>query len=325
MPVQQRFEEHLESSRLLAGAREVVVALSGGGDSTALLCLLASVAKRHGISLHPVHVEHRIRGKEAEEDGLEAARRAAALGLPFLLRRADVPAGRLKGESLEAAARRLRYGALRTAASELGEGTLIATGHTLDDQAETVLLNLARHSGRWRGGIRERRPDGVIRPLLPFRREELRAYLRERGVPWREDETNQDQRLLRNRIRLSTLPALETAWPGTAARLARAGEAWSERISRLDSRIDEALSASSAPLSGPWPRALFRSVGSDGTARLLIRAAGAIGSVPGRVQLRSASSRLLSDRPRFAEGLGGLRLVAEERGVRLARPAKLIP
>src|SRR6185369_9712446 len=95
---------------------------------------------------------------------------AARLDVPFALCPADVPGLRRKGESLEAAARRLRYEALLHLADELGPGSLV-------DQAETVLLNLSRRSGRSRGGVRARRGDGVVRPLLPFRRAELRAFL----------------------------------------------------------------------------------------------------------------------------------------------------
>lgn len=322
-PLPLRFEEHLRATGLLGRAAHVIAAVSGGSDSTALAHLLAPLATREGWALLAVHVRHLIRGPAAERDAEEAGRLAGALGLPFRAVQADVPAGRGRGESLEAAARRLRYAALLGVAAELG-GTLVATGHTLDDQAETVLLNLARHAGRNRGGIRERRPDGVVRPLLPFRREELRSYLRSRGIPWREDETNDDLRLARNEIRHKTLPALESVFPGCAARLARAGLAWSRRLSALDERIEAALSERQAPLEGPWPRDLFRSLGAPAACRLLVRAAGRFGAVPGRVQLERAVSRLLAE-DLFSEGLAGGRIVAELRAVRMTRPAKLAP
>ena len=319
-----RVQEHLLASGLLSGARRVIAAVSGGSDSTALASLLAPVAAREGWALHVVHVRHLLRGPAGERDAEEAGLLARALGLPFQALSADVPAGRGRGESLEAAARRLRYQALLLAARELGPGTLVATGHTLDDQAETVLLNLGRHAGRTRGGIRERRPDGVVRPLLPFRREELRAYLRGEGIPWREDETNEDLRLARNRIRRETLPALERSLPSCAGRLARAAAAWSRRLEALDGRIEALLSERQAPLEGPWPRELFRTLGGPGTARLLVLAAGRSGGVPGGVQLERTVSRLLGRDP-FSEGLAGGRIVAESRAVRMTRPAKLAP
>jgi tRNA(Ile)-lysidine synthase len=303
--------------------------MSGGGDSAALLFLLTPAARLRSIPVTGLHVRHHLRGPSADEDADEAARQAARAGVAFQRLEADVPAGRTPGESLEAAARRLRYAALLQAShpspgsGASASGTAIATGHTLDDQAETVLLNLERHAGKYRGGIQERRPDGVIRPLLPFRRAELREYLAEIGVAWREDETNADVRFLRNRIRHETLPALERKSPGTAERLARAGPAWSRRLAALDEEIDRALAESQAPLSGPWQRSLFARLGQEKGARLLILAVGVDGGVPGGAQLDRIVRRLASEAGRFSEGVGGHRLTAHGRGVWIARPAKL--
>jgi len=318
-----RFQRHLQESGLLDEARNVVVALSGGGDSTALLVLLHDWARGRGIPIVAMHVLHGLRGRRGEEDAVFCARLASELALPFGFRPVDVPGNRRPGESLEAAARRLRYDALLALAGEIGEGTPVATGHTLDDQAETVLLNLHRHAGRTRGGIRARREDGVVRPLLPFSRAELRDFLAARDVAWREDETNENERLLRNRIRRRELPALEKASPGTAARLARAGEAWTKRVEALDHRIDEALAADGTPLSGPWPRALVGALGAEAAARLLVRAAGTRGAVPGRAQLSRAVDRLFRGDARLAESLAGLRLSADSRVVRItSRPGR---
>ena len=262
---------------------------------------------------------HGIRGKAGQNDAQFVADLAATLGIPFALRPVDVPSNRRKGESLEAAARRLRYDALLAFAGETGERTLVATGHTLDDQAETVLLNLHRHSGRTRGGIRARREDGVVRPLLRFTRADLRAFLSVKDVPWREDETNENERLLRNRIRRRELPALEAASPGTAARLARAGEAWTRRLERLDRTIDATLTMAGIRSEGPWPRSLVVELGPEGAARLLVRAAGARGGVPGRTQVFRALDRLFGGEARLAESLAGLRLSADARVIRLTR------
>jgi len=312
-----RFASHLAESGLLEGVRGIVAACSGGGDSTALLILLSEWAAPRRIALVAAHVAHGLRGRAGAEDGVFVARLAASLGVPFALRPVEVPRHRRKGESREAAARRLRYAALLALKEELGPGTVVVTGHTLDDQAETVLLHIGRKLGRSRGGIRARRLDGVVRPFLPFTRGELRSFLRERGASWREDETNEDEALARNRIRRGVLPALEQEAPGTARRLARAGEAWSERLAALDRRIDGALAAAGTSAGGPWPRQLLRRLGAEATSRLLVRAAGLAGAVPGRVQLGRATSRLLGDEPRWAETVGGLRLLADERVVRL--------
>ena len=329
MDLSERFARHIAASGLLDGARNVVVACSGGGDSTALLLLLHDWVKEQDLPIVAMHVHHGLRGTPGEEDALAVEHLARTLGVPFVLRPVDVPANRRKGESLEAAARRLRYAALLSLAAELGPGTLVATGHTRDDQAETVLLNLHRHAGRTRGGIRERREDGVVRPLLLFPREELRALLAARCFAFREDETNENERLLRNRIRRRDLPALEEAFPGSAARLARAGEAWSRRLSELDRRIDAALAAAGAPLAGPWPREIFEALGPETAGRLLVRAAGERGAIPGRRQVMRVTGRLLSGETRIAESLAGLRISADARAVRLAfrprPPARLAP
>ncbi len=322
-PLDGRFREHLRGTGLLAGAGHVVVACSGGGDSTALLLLLDLATRPGGPVLVAAHVAHGLRGAEGARDARTAADQAAALGLPFALRLVDVRALREKGESLEAAGRRLRYESLLALAVELGPGTLVATGHTLDDQAETVLLHLSRKAGRSRGGIRERRPDGVVRPLLPFRREELRAFLSERGVAWREDASNADERFARNRIRHSVLPALEAASPGAAVRLSRAGAAWSARLSASDRAIDEALAARSRPPDGPYPRDLVVSLGRERAGRLLVRAVAGHGRSPGRAQVERVLDRLWSARERFDEALGGSRLSADRRTVRLVSPGRL--
>jgi tRNA(Ile)-lysidine synthase len=196
----------------------------------------------------------------------------------------------------------------------------VATGHTRDDQAETVLLNLSRHAGRTRGGIRSRRPDGLVRPLLPFGRVELRAWLDAAGVAYREDETNSDTRFARNRIRSEILPGLEQRFPGVTERLARAGDALAARLSALDSALDERLATSGLGVEGPWPRSLFRDLAPEAAARLLVRALGSAGRVPGGVQLREALASLRGSRGDLRALLGGRRLLADGRAVRLLPP-----
>ncbi len=314
-----RLRAHLDATRLLEGAARVVVACSGGGDSVALLHLLHAVAGARTV-LVAAHVSHQLRGGEGDADARFAADAAGALGLPFVLRSVAVRDLRRPSESLEAASRRVRYASLLALSRDLGPGTLVATGHTLDDQAETVLLSLERHLGRSRGGIRARRGDGVVRPLLPFRRAELRTFLEARGEGWREDSSNLDERFARNRVRRRVLPALEELWPGTTSRLARAAEAWSLRLDRLDERIGAALGAAGAGEGGPWPRSLFRTVGEEAAARILLRASGALGRSPGRVQLSRAVARILGPEERFREGIAGGRVEADRRVVRLLPP-----
>jgi tRNA(Ile)-lysidine synthase len=322
-----RFARHLRDTGLLEGAGGVVVACSGGGDSTALLLLVRAWAAPRGIPVTAIHVAHGLRGEAGLEDARFCAALTAHLGVPFGFLSVDVPDGRRKGESTEAAARRLRYRALLEVASETGAAVL--TGHTRDDQAETVLLHLERRLGRTRGGIRARRPDGVVRPLLAFSRAELRAFLEAQRVPWREDETNANEAFARNRVRHRVLPALEKASPGATERLARAGDAYSARLDALDRRLDRAMAEKKILLEGRLPRAFFARLSKEEAARLLVRMAAAAGvnagaadagRPPGRKQIEKVLLRLRRD-PVFHETFAGRRLTATPRSVRLS-PSK---
>src|ERR1019366_9480025 len=167
--LEDRFARHVEEARLFESARTLVVAHSGGSDSTALLLLAAAWASAREVAVMSAHVAHGLRGEAGEEDARFCARLAATLSVRFTLHPVDLPPREREGESLEGAARRLRYAALLALSHGLG-GAPVLTGHTRDDQADTVLLHLERRLGRARGGIRPRRGDGVVRPLLPFSR-----------------------------------------------------------------------------------------------------------------------------------------------------------
>jgi len=321
-----RFERHLAEAGLLDGAAALAVACSGGGDSTALLLLANVWAAPKGIAVAALHVSHGLRGEAGLADARFVAELTARLGIPYGFLSVDVPAQRRKGESLESAARRLRYRVLLSVAGEMG--AIVLTGHTRDDQAETVLLHLERRLGRARGGIRASRPDGVVRPLLPFARADLRRFLESEGVPWREDETNANEGFARNRVRRTVLPVLERRMPGATERLARAGEAYSRRLNALDKRLDSALSEEHLSLRGNWPRSFFARLSDDEVARFLVRAAGVAGPAvatgagrpPGRRQIQKVLHRLRRD-PVFHESFAGFRLTATPRFVRLS-PSK---
>src|SRR5664280_28420 len=317
--LEDRFARHVEEARLFESARTLVVAHSGGSDSTALLLLAAAWASARGVAVMSAHVAHGLRGEAGEEDARFCARLAATLSVRFTLHPVDVPSGRRKGESLEAAARRLRYAALLALSHGLG-GAPVLTGHTRDDQAETVLLHLERRLGRARGGIRPRRGDGVVRPLLPFSRAELREFLAERGVSFREDETNENDAFARNRIRRNVLPQMERKDPGRTERLARAGAKLGQRLDALDARLDATLAARKISLNGPWPRRLFRELGGEEAGRLLVRAAGAGGRVPGKAQIKKVLSRLGKGDRTFGEEFAGGRIEVDPRHVRFVRP-----
>lgn len=196
-----------------AGDR-VAVAVSGGADSVALLCLLLELRAELGIVLSVAHVNHKLRGDESNEDERFVAKLARQHGLELHVREARVDGS--DGSGIEAAARELRYGFFRQLARD-GRVSKIATAHTLDDQAETVLLRIFRGTGiRGLAGIHPRiviedqgRVLGeVVRPLLGFRRARLLEFLRERGQSWRDDLSNRDIAFLRNRVRHRLLPLI---------------------------------------------------------------------------------------------------------------------
>jgi tRNA(Ile)-lysidine synthase len=200
----------------------VAVALSGGSDSVALVFALRDLAAAGGAPLVGlIHVNHQLRGEEAEADEQFCRQLAARLALPLEIERVDVAArARAARQSLEAAARDLRYACLGDAADRLG-ASVVATGHTLDDQAETVLLRLLRGAGsRGLGGIRPRR-GRFVRPLIDRTRAELRRDLERRGEAFCEDSSNRSPAIPRNRIRHELLPVIRGIAPGGLRALAR--------------------------------------------------------------------------------------------------------
>ena len=249
--------------QFIAGDR-VGVAVSGGIDSVALLRLLLELRGELGIVLSVVHFNHKLRGAESDGDAEFVANLARQCGLDLLCDNDDVAQhASLESVSLEAAARELRYeffghllnleGTSGSKTPDLGAGNRsaqsaappklnlpgkldkIVTGHTLDDQAETVLMRMMRGSGlRGIGGIHPRLAvedeDGkicgeIIRPLLTIRRCELEKYLKEIGQSWREDSTNADDAFTRNRVRRLLVPLIEKEFnPAAAENLAELSE-----------------------------------------------------------------------------------------------------
>ena len=190
-------------------APRIAAAVSGGGDSVALLWLCS---KFYGGQIMAIHVNHGIRGSESDGDERFTAKFARSLGCVFARVRVDVPAEKRRGESLESAARRLRQMHICAIAKYLNVDAVLL-GHNRDDLAETVLFNLLRGTGiRGAVGMTEcSELEGVkfCRPLLGMRREFLRDILRVRGIKWREDSTNNDDTYTRNYIRLKLLPLIE--------------------------------------------------------------------------------------------------------------------
>ena len=238
------------SERIRQGAGKpspglLTVALSGGADSTALLCCLYAMKEELSVTLRAVHIHHGIRGAEADRDADFCAALCARYGISFEELRVHVPEYAAEhGVSLETAARLLRYEALEKAAPE-GE---IATAHHAEDNAETVLFHLIRGSGlNGLTGI-PARSGRLIRPLLDAEKSEIFAYLREIGQDFVRDSSNDSDDAARNRIRHHLLPLLKTENPAAVRHICRTAAMLSE---------DEALLREQAHSAAERCRAAF--------------------------------------------------------------------
>jgi tRNA(Ile)-lysidine synthase len=233
----------LDAGRLLEGVRRLGVAVSGGADSVAMLHLLAPVCRRRRIVLVALHLNHGLRGAASAGDAVFVRALCARLGIVCAVGsvrglEGKRPKRRGACQSLEMAARAARQAFFRRAASR-HRLDAVAVAHHRDDAAETVLLRLMRGAGA--AGLSGMRPasvvDGlrVIRPLLGIGREDLRAWLKRRNQAWRDDASNSDLSIPRNRVRGSALPFLEeTFGSGVAGGLVRSADLLREDDAALD-------------------------------------------------------------------------------------------
>lgn len=348
----ERLLKTIRKHEFLRAGDRVAVAVSGGADSVALLLLLLQLRTELGIVLSVAHVNHKLRGAESDEDERFVTELAASLGLDLLARVAEV--NRRGGSGIEGSARELRYNFFAELARE-GRVTKIATAHTLDDQAETVLLRMLRGTGiRGLAGIHPRlrlNHDSsgvacgeVVRPLLGFRRAELREYLRARGQPWREDSSNQDAAFLRNRVRRRLLPLIVEEFGEAAiehlaelAEIARAEEEWAIRAQYSAPSIQHAHEKSAAVRRRPpSPDLSATALTLDIAALLALPLAAARRQVRAWIEANAPavtiSFRLIEEVLQLARGVSGKRLKlpctayvekqveAESSGARIARP-----
>ena len=251
----------------------MVLAVSGGPDSVALLHGAAHLARAGGTAwrLTVAHLDHALR-PDSETDATFVGELVASLGLPFVSRRTDVAAlARDEHRSLEEAGREARYRFLAEAA---GIDGLVATAHTADDAAETVLINLLRGSGLAGVSGMPARRGHVVRPLLSERRAALRSLLDGAGVPYRDDPSNLDPAYLRNRVRHELLPMLERLRPAAVESVAR----FAELAAADDAVLDAVAAAELERRRGPDGAVQWRDPPSRAIGRRIMRSA--IGGQP---------------------------------------------
>lgn len=234
----QRVAQTIERYGMFRHHQRAGVAVSGGADSVCLLEVMRELAPRWHLRLAVLHLDHGLRGEEARQDAEFVRALAGRMELPFILARAEL--GPAAG-NLEEAAREARF---RFFHEQIAAGAVdrVALGHTRSDQAETVLFRFLRGAGSaGLAGIRPVTDDGIVRPLLEVTRAETEAFLRARGIAWREDSTNASTRFARNRIRHHLLPQLAREWnPALEETLANTAEwalaeeaYWKEETARL--------------------------------------------------------------------------------------------
>lgn len=239
------------------------VAVSGGADSVALLRALRAVP----VPVVVAHVNHQLRGVDSDADEAFVRALCDSLGVPCFVKAVDV-AALAAGANLEATAREVRYQFFAEVCEQTG-AKWVATAHTADDQAETVLHRLIRGTGLQglRGIASER--DTIVRPLLACSRADVLAHLAEIGQPYREDASNADPRFTRNRIRHELLPLLRTFNPDVVSALSRVAEHASEAHEIVTHAARELLVRAELPRAG---NAVILDAVALGGSRVLIRA-----------------------------------------------------
>lgn len=206
----EEIKQTIEREGLINKGEKVLVALSGGPDSVCLIHALKKLESTYGIRIYGAHLNHKIRGIEAQKDAMYAAKLCDKLEIPFFVKAIDVPEYAKENKlSLEDAARKIRYNMLFEVKSRINADK-IAVAHNLDDQAETVLMRLMRGSGlKGLKGIDYLREDGIIRPLMDVSKDEINKYCEIHKLEPRIDKTNLEDEYTRNKIRLKLIPFIE--------------------------------------------------------------------------------------------------------------------
>ena len=241
--------DFIRKNKLVKKGNSVVLGVSGGADSICMLKLLSDLQKRLGISLYVLHINHMIRGEEADQDAAFVKKICTKFKVPHRVINVDVPAlAEREGLSEEEAGRYVRYDEFSKYAYEVG-ATKIAVAHNSNDNAETVLMNLARGTGiKGLGGIPPKREmedaNGnvveVIRPILCLSRKEIEDYLKENEIEYRNDSTNDSTDYTRNKIRLEIMPLLENINDNAMQNITNASNELADTSDYIEKDVDEA-------------------------------------------------------------------------------------
>jgi tRNA(Ile)-lysidine synthase len=226
LKMEKKVHQAIRARDLLSPGDRIVVAVSGGPDSVALLSCLVALSSRWNWDLNIGHVNHGLRGTESEEDADFVEKLGNHFGVPVSIREARLKKqdAKFAKQSLQAYAREARYQALETILQERN-ATKMAMGHTADDQAETVLMWMLRGSGTGGlSGIPPKRGERIVRPLLDIPRSDILAYLEQRQLTYRIDSSNSQPVYLRNRLRQELMPHLKEYSPGLVNVLSRQAE-----------------------------------------------------------------------------------------------------
>ncbi len=241
--------DFIRKNKLLNKGDSVVLGVSGGADSICMLKILSDAQKRRDISLYVLHINHQIRGEEAEQDAAFVKRACTKFKVPHRVVSVDVPSiAEKEGLSLEEAGRIIRYQEFSNYAYEVG-ASKIAVAHNSNDNAETVLMNLARGTGiKGLSGIAPKRKmeDAkgntieVIRPILCLSRKEIEDYLKKNEIEYRNDSTNDSTDYTRNKIRLEIMPILENINDNAMQNITNASKELASTSEYIDKDVEEA-------------------------------------------------------------------------------------
>ena len=309
MGLDEKVREAAEKYGVFRGLRKkIIVAFSGGADSSVLLGWLCANAGEFGLDVEAFHVDHMIRGEEAERDAGFCLARCRELGVYFESVRRDVPAlAREWGCGLEEAGRRARYEAFAEVRARRGADA-VATAHHADDNLETVIFNLARGTGtRGLCGIPPVR-EGVVRPLILCTRAEIAEYAAEKGIPFIEDATNESDEYRRNYIRHNLAPALRELNPRAAEAVSRMSELLRADDEWLTAEAKKLLEAAASGPAEPVRRYSCAAVAVHhrAVADRAIAEAARIAGAEGKINLAAAAGAVRDRRDTLVSVGGGL-------------------